>query len=316
MSQSPLVSIVIPTYKSASFIEACVDSILLQTYPNIEIVIVDDGSPDHTIEIIKKMKDPRMRLICQENSGRGMARNNGFRNAKGQYVAFLDHDDLLMKGSIEERVSFLEGHSAFGWVFTDAVEFDETGDLRLYIDQFPWLDLQQDSFIQLLKGCFPLTSTVMIHRPLLERVGGFNTQINYGDDIELFLRLFLISRVGMIRKPLTRRRIHHSQGVSSTYDRWNSRVKIYKNFQPSQGKMSTKQKAALSKALKHAYFKIGEYYWQLYERHKAQECFVRSIGFHEYVAAALGYYLLAFLPTPFLKLARKVRRKCCELPRC
>jgi glycosyltransferase involved in cell wall biosynthesis len=245
--------------------------------------------------------------VEQQNTGRGGARNIALQNANGEYIAFLDSDDLLINSSIEERVNFLENNKDIGWVFTDAMEFDETGDLKLFLDQFPWLNLKEDNFSQLLKGCFPLTSTVMIRNLLLKQVGGFNSTLNYGEDIELFLRLLLISKVGMIREALTRRRIHPGQAVSSTFDRWNSRVKIYSNFKPPVGQLSQQQKSALYKALKHSYFKLGECYWEVYDSSKARRCFLHSIGFNSWTKRSILYLVLLFFPTFLLKIARNLK---------
>ncbi len=298
-----MISLIIPTYNSSQFIKETISSAQLQTCNDIEIVIVDDGSIDNTAEIVSNMNGP-VKIIRQQNKGRGAARNNGISQAKGEYIAFLDHDDLLFPESIADRVAFLESKPNVGWVFTDAIEFDATGDLRLYLDQFPWLDLSQDNFCQLLRGCFPLTSSVMIRSDLIRQVGGFNTAIDYGDDIELFLRLFLVSKVGMIRKPLTRRRIHAAQGVSNTFDRWDSRVKIYSNFKPSVGKMSEQQGKALKQALRFAYYKLGECYWERNDFGAARIMFLKSCGLARHLVKALLYAALCLAPDRFISMLR------------
>jgi len=300
------VSVIIPTYNSAPFIRDCVASIRRNTYASVEIVIVDDGSPDNTLEIIKSL-DTRITLVEQANAGRGSARNNGVNHASGEFIAFLDHDDLLEATSIEERVQYLAGHPEKGWVFTDAMEYNDQRELGLYLDQFPWLDLRQDQFIQLLRGIYPLTSTIMVRSSLLKKIGGFNTSINYGDDIELFMRLLLVSEVGMIRKPLSRRLIHPGQGVSSTFDRWDSRVGIYRNFRPSVGEMSPAQKKALAKELKHSRFKLGECHWEAFDMAEARQCFLRSLGVNPWAVSALIYTCLSFLPLALLEYARRAR---------
>ena len=309
MKNTPLVSVLIPAYNSREYIQECIYSVVNQSYANIEIVVVDDGSTDDTVGICRSL-DYQITLIEQQNTGRGGARDRALKNANGEYIAFLDHDDLLINSSIEERVNFLESNKDIGWVFTDAMEFDEAGDLKLFLDQFPWLDLKEDNFSQLLKGCFPLTSTVMIQSHLLRRVGGFNRALNYGEDLELFLRLLLISKVGMMRKVLTRRRIHPGQAVSSTFDRWNSRVKIYSNFKPFVGEMSQQQKTALGRALKHSYFKLGEYYWGAYGLSRARSCFFRSIGLNSWTTKSIAYLmLLFFFPISLLRIARNLKRR-------
>lgn len=306
MTTKPLVSVIIPTYKSAPFIEDCVASIRRNTYPEIEIVIVDDGSPDNTLDIIKGL-DTEITLVEQANAGRGSARNNGVNHAGGEFIAFLDHDDLLEETSIEDRVQYLSAHPEKGWVFTDAMEYTRERELGLYLDQFPWLDLRQDQLIQLLRGIYPLTSTIMVRSSLLEKIGGFNTSINYGDDIELFMRLLLVSEAGMIKKPLSRRLIHPDQGVASTFDRWNSRVGIYSNFKPSVGRMTPAQARALARALKHSRYKLGECHWEAYDMTEARKCFLKSLGFNSWSVKGLLYACLSVLPLSLLKSMRRAK---------
>lgn len=302
----PCVSIIIPTYNSSGFIVDALSSITNNDINDLEIVVVDDGSTDSTIEIIKK-QPVNIVLITQNNTGRGAARNNGLKHSKGKYIAFLDHDDLLEPTSISERIQYLEDNPDKGWVCTDAMEFDKTGDLRLFLNQFPWLDLNEDHFCQLLKGCFPLTSTVMIRSELVQQVGGFNTAIDYGDDIEFFLRLLLVSDIGLIRKALTRRRIHPTQGVSNTFDRWDSRVKIYSNFKPTCGVMSERQQVALQQALKFAYYKLGECYWEKNDFLTARKMFLHSYTNSKYMLKAVLYTLMTFAPQRLLYALRSAR---------
>lgn len=291
------VTVVIPTYNSEKLIEQTLKSVFAQSYKNTEIIVIDDGSTDLTREVLDTFSGD-IKILHQRNRGRGAARNAAVNQSKDGYIAFLDHDDLLLESSVYERVEYLEKNHGVGWVFTDAMEFDDCGDLRLYLAQFPWLDLEDDAFNQILRGCFPLTSTVMIRSGLLRQVGGFNTEINYGDDLELFLRLSLLSKVGFINKALTRRRIHGEQGVSNTFDRWNSRVEIYNDFSNNVGEMTFLQEKSLTKALKYAYFKLGECRWEKDDFAEAQRMFISSLGLSPNVVKALCYAL--FCNSPFL----------------
>ena len=261
MDDRPLVSVIVPTHNSGRWIADSIRSINGQTYPHLEIIVVDDGSGDDTVRIIKDL-EIKLILIERENRGVSSARNAGLEKAAGRYIAFLDADDLLEAESVEERVKFLEDNPECGYVFTDAVEFDESGDLRLFLDQFPWLNLEKDQFVQLLEKCYPLTSSIMLRREILDKVGGFDTRLKHAEDLELLMRIALVSRGGMIRKPLTRRRIHAGQAISNTFERWNSRVFIFSHFKPVEGELSADHKRAMRKALKHARFKLGEYYWE------------------------------------------------------
>ena len=104
MENSPKVSVVIPIYNAAEFLEECLDSVLQQSLTDIEVICVDDGSPDNSLEILKKYEkqDARLRIISQPNQGAGAARNNGMANAKGEYLCFLDSDDFFDKDMLKE----------------------------------------------------------------------------------------------------------------------------------------------------------------------------------------------------------------------
>ena len=104
MESTPKVSVIIPIYNAAEFLEECIDSILAQSLKEIEVICVDDGSPDHSLDILRRYekKDSRVRVISQKNQGAGAARNNGMSAARGEYLSFLDSDDFFEKNMLEE----------------------------------------------------------------------------------------------------------------------------------------------------------------------------------------------------------------------
>ena len=114
-----LVSIVMPSYNSEKYIKASIESVLNQTYPKWELLIVDDCSTDKTVEIIKSLKDERIKFFQNEkNSGAAISRNKALREVKGQWIAFLDSDDLWLPTKLEEQLLFMvESHCSFS--FTD-----------------------------------------------------------------------------------------------------------------------------------------------------------------------------------------------------
>jgi glycosyltransferase involved in cell wall biosynthesis len=128
----PLISVVIPTYQHASTLTECLDSVLAQTYKNIEIIVVDDGSTDNTQEVLAKFKD-RVSIIKQENQGSNLARNRGWKEAKGEYLIFCDADVIMdsrmlekLHGALQSNVnaSFAYSSFKFGWKSFKGVEFD------------------------------------------------------------------------------------------------------------------------------------------------------------------------------------------------
>ncbi len=302
----PLVSVIIPTYNSMLWIKDAVDSALRQTHQPVEVVVVDDGSQDGTPAYCRTMGEA-VRVFEQPNRGRGSARNEGIRQARGDYIAFLDHDDILLPESVAVRLQFVARNPSIEWVATDAMEFDQTGDLQLFLDQFSWLNTDGDQFGQLLRGCYILMSTVMMRKTLAVRSGGFDSSINYGDDIEYFMRLLLVSRVGLVRIPLTRRRIHPTQGVSNTFDRWDSRMRIYGKFLRQQPDLDRRKRRMVKCARQYASYKLGEWYWGEYDKLELRRCFTNSLGINYWAPQAIAYMVLSLLPVRILRLARNIR---------
>ena len=113
-SQDSLVSVIVPVYNTAKYLPSCLDSILNQTYQNLEIIIIDDGSTDHSPSIIKSYipKDPRIKVITQKNQGLSAARNSGLKKATGQYITFVDSDDTIDPNMLQSMVDALQKHHA------------------------------------------------------------------------------------------------------------------------------------------------------------------------------------------------------------
>ncbi len=128
-----LISIIIPTYNSERYISETIQSVVNQTYSNWELIIIDDGSTDSTAQIIQKhFSDPKIRYVYQANQGVSIARNNGMFLSKGDYVAFLDSDDLWEPNNLELKIKFLNSEPDIDWVFSDMKELDEkTKEIRI-----------------------------------------------------------------------------------------------------------------------------------------------------------------------------------------
>jgi cellulose synthase/poly-beta-1,6-N-acetylglucosamine synthase-like glycosyltransferase len=183
------VSVVIPAYNVAEYVREAVESVLAQTYGAFEVIVVNDGSPD-TAELENALSDCSDRLIYlkQQNAGAAAARNTGIKKATGDYVAFLDADDVWLPNYLEEQLKFLESSHA-DLVYCDALLTGESPlSGKTYMETTPSTgDVTPESLLAL--KCNVITSGVVVRRTPLVRVGMFDESIRRAHDFDLWLRL-------------------------------------------------------------------------------------------------------------------------------
>jgi glycosyltransferase involved in cell wall biosynthesis len=121
--REPLVSIIIPCYNAAPFIRETIESILIQTEQDFELIAVNDGSKDNSLTILESIVDHRIIILNQINSGVSIARNNGFKKATGKYIVFFDADDLMTPNFLKSRVEVLSANDSMSYAFSDVVSF-------------------------------------------------------------------------------------------------------------------------------------------------------------------------------------------------
>jgi len=206
MTTLPKVSIIIPAYNQARFVAQTVDSALAQTWPEIEVIVVNDGSTDNTADILAGYGE-RIRLIHQENRGLAGARNTGVKAACGDYLLFLDSDDLIPNAKVEHHLKFLAENPDFDLVYSGWQYIDETG-APLVGQMRP--GKQGTLLTELLFGdfyCIP--GAVVIRRKVLEQVGLFDETLRAEEDTDMWLRaVYAGYRFGYIDELLFQYRIH------------------------------------------------------------------------------------------------------------
>jgi glycosyltransferase involved in cell wall biosynthesis len=181
----PKVSIIIPAYNQGHYLEAAVKSVLAQTYPDFEAVIVDDGSTDATRQVAAGFKDARVHYIYQENRGLSGARNTGISSTTGEYVTFLDSDDLFLPEKLALLVAVLDEQPEIGLAAGQALLIDQDGGR---IDREFQTRLPQDLDQFLVSN--PLhVGSVLLRRSWLEKVGLFDESLRACEDWDLWLRL-------------------------------------------------------------------------------------------------------------------------------
>jgi len=185
MSNRPFFSVIIPTYNRAAFLLKTIDSVLSQTEPDFELIVVDDGSTDNTEALVASIKDARLQFIKQANTERGAARNKGVSEAKGQYVYFLDSDDLLYKNHLEVAKAALQKNPLLFYFQPYCIENGE----GKVIGSLP--HLKEDLNLQLVKdGNFMSCHGVFLDRKVaLQNPFNEDRELAGSEDYELWLRL-------------------------------------------------------------------------------------------------------------------------------
>lgn len=200
----PHVSVVIPTYNRRPLVVQAIESVLRQEYPQLEIIVVDDGSTDGTETAIRSFGN-QVRYVRQENGGPARARNTGIENATGEFVAFLDSDDLYRPGKLHEQVQYFRRLPETVMVYCWFNIIDGQGRSRLGRR----CRLTGHAYRPLLAQCMqgPIyPSTVMARRAALVATGGLDETMPLSDDTDLFCRLALLGPIGLIPESLVQLR--------------------------------------------------------------------------------------------------------------
>lgn len=182
-------SIVIPLYNKSKSIASTIESVLNQTYPNFELIIVNDGSTDNSVEVVAGIVDKRIRLINKPNGGVSSARNRGVAEAKYEYVAFLDGDDLWYPNALEEYKILIENFeqcAVYCSSYSMSIKENQSKLNRYVVDDYYYYDA-----LSYAKNGFALTCSdcIVVKRKCFLVVGGFNEQLVMGEDLDMWRRL-------------------------------------------------------------------------------------------------------------------------------
>ncbi|HEY6445197.1 MAG TPA: glycosyltransferase family A protein [Acidobacteriaceae bacterium] len=209
----PKVSVVIPTYNRAEKVGKGIDSVLAQSFPDFEVIVVDDGSSDDTGSILREAYGDRIRYFCQPNQGASIARNRGVEEARGEWVAFLDSDDLWERDKLEWQLRALD---RFSWrsqaCYTD-VRFFNHSETRTMFEAASSsyrhegeMGINTEALRLLVRpggaGMVICLSSFISRRDLLRKVGGFNPSILYSQDSEFMFRLAMQTGFCYVNRPL------------------------------------------------------------------------------------------------------------------
>lgn len=185
----PQVSVIIPSYNCERYLAEAIDSVLAQTYQNLEIIVVDDGSTDDTAKLLQGY-GKRIRAIHQQNQGVALARNHGIQQAQGEWIAFLDADDVFLPHKLAAQITLAAEYPELGMIHSGWHRVDAQGHLLMTVE--PWHQVPKLTLESWLRWKPVLPSAMLFRRWWLQQAGGFDPRFPPAEDTDLVLRLSLM----------------------------------------------------------------------------------------------------------------------------
>jgi glycosyltransferase involved in cell wall biosynthesis len=271
-----LVSVVIATYNMGRYLPQAVQSVLGQSYANVDVQIVDDGSTDETPSVLKQWDDhPRVRIHSQANAGKARAMNQGVALSGGSFIAFLDADDVWLPEKLSRQMPLFAGHSEVGVVYSDYERMDGEG---AALPKGPTHMHRGRVSGPLLIENFVPYSTGIVRREYFERIGGFDERIRMGLDYDLWLRLSAYCQFDFIPAPTARYRIWAGQMSKNYHQRYKSGISIMQNF--LEHNPDAVGQEVVRTAWAHTYTGRGNVIlWQEKDRRAAFRDYLRALSF-------------------------------------
>ncbi len=257
-----LVSVIIPNYNYAHYLREAIDSVLAQTYGEIEIIVVDDGSKDDSRAILESYGE-QIQAIFQSNQGVAAARNKGAAASDGEYIAFLDADDSWLPTKVEKQVAKFAENSNFGLVHVGVDEVDPEG--HSLVHRLEGAEGAVSATLLMLgrEGVLGGGSGAMIRRTVFEEIGGFDERLSTSADWDLFYRVSERYAVGFVPELLIKYRVHgsnmHTNVAVFEHDMSLAFEKAFASPSPEIAAIERKAYGGLYQILAGSYFRAGKY---------------------------------------------------------
>lgn len=183
----PLISVVIPVYNGEKTIQETIRSVLSQTFPDFELIVINDGSQDKTLEVVSTIRDPRLKIFSYPNAGVAASRNRGFLHSSGQFIAFLDADDLWTPDKLEAQLKALQEDPGAGVAYSWSNFISESNQVLQAGRRLTWSGNVHSKILVI--NFLEHGSNPLIRREALETVGGFEESLPPADDWDMWIRL-------------------------------------------------------------------------------------------------------------------------------
>jgi len=309
MVDTPLVSVIIPTHNGAKWIAETLDTVFSQSYKHLDIVVIDDRSTDNTPELLDSFGE-RIKVVHSDAGNIGAARNAGISQSKGEYLAFLDHDDLWAPCKIAKQVAHLQEHAELVVLYTDADEFDENGThAKSFFGKFPALARNVDSAAMIVNDAVPLMSTIMLRRCFIDEHNiRFHEAASGVDEISLLLEVcYYGGKIGFLSERLARRRLH-SQNLSKDHlNRFSKRILVYSDLLRGIPEADGTFRALVRRGLRHASFRVGEWYWGNLQLPDARPYLAAAVAPDTVGLRSAVIWPFTYLPASLISLLRRAK---------
>jgi glycosyltransferase involved in cell wall biosynthesis len=297
------ISVIIPTYNSAEFLTSSIESVLRQTFSPLEIIVVNDGSTDNTYNILEPYLT-EIRYFSQTNAGPGAARNLGLRHAKGEYIAFLDADDIWLPQKLERQMDLFLKNSNIGMVYSRYVEFFTNGCTNT--TTLPKKAYSGKIFERILVGNFICMSTVVVRSRTLNLIGMFDESLITAEDTNLYLRIAKTWQICAIEEVLVNRR-KHVDSLSSqtdipigTLENLDRIVDLYPETAPEKYPPMKRAYLSRGKGMMLDLFSATEY-------RTCRKIAIRMLNFSPFDLIAMKYFFLTLFPSRLLNYVRDLK---------
>jgi glycosyltransferase involved in cell wall biosynthesis len=304
----PLVSVIIPTYNSARYIEEALESVFEQTFQDFEIIVVDDGSSDETREILKKYGD-RVKYLFQENSGPAGARNRGISNARGKYIAFLDADDLWLPTKLEKQLSLFRQRAHLGMVTTGACSFDEKGVYGFSANKRKTLmmgNIARNIFLRSNLG----TPTVMARKEVFDNIGLFEENIRQAEDDNMWIRIAAHYDIELIDEALIKVRNHPRRMTLNKSELLGSVQESIRLLKTKYGETVRKKiEKAIPIKIAQVQFAVGYSHYESGNYREARKAFLNGAYHRIWYWKNPLYLILTFIPSSLTIMLRSLKKK-------
>lgn len=270
------VSVIIPTYNGSRYICETIDSVLLQTYKDYEIIVIDDGSTDQTEDTLKKYGS-KIKYLYQRNQGPSAARNFGIKNSVGKYIGFLDHDDIWLPNKLEIQVKILDENHDLAFVCADAYCIDSFGKIIKL-----WKMHKRETFKNLYESNFVLNLTALVKKSCFNDIGGYDKKLFVCQDYDLWLRLAKKYKFKHLNYALAKYRKHENNISNNIELLAMDRIAIFKKKEFFNSTNLVKNRIKIARE----FLIIAEYNYVKENYHKASIYFIKSVIYFPFV----GFY--------------------------